>query len=94
MGQSFTARVAASLLTSIRVPELIAHTEEEYCSLAIELALSPNKLANIRAKILENRFATLLFDTGSFTKHIERAYLAAYDRYHAGLPPDHIYVDP
>jgi len=27
-----------------------------------------------------------------FTKHIEAAYTVVYERYHAGLPPDHISV--
>ena len=93
-GQSFTARVAASLLTNIGMPELITHTKEEYLSLAVELAKNPNKLAAIKAKLAENRLTTPLFDTQLFAKHIEAAYQAAYDRYQAGLPPDHIYVEP
>jgi predicted O-linked N-acetylglucosamine transferase (SPINDLY family) len=86
--------VAASLLTNIGVPELITHTKEEYCFLAIELALNPDKLAAIRAKLAQNRLTTPLFNTELFARHIESAYKAAYGRYHAGLPLDHIYVNP
>jgi len=93
-GKSFAARVAASLLTSIGIPELITHSKEEYCSLAIELASNPQRLAAIKAKLTQNRFTTPLFDTKLFTGHIESAYQAAYDRYHSGLPADHIYVGP
>jgi predicted O-linked N-acetylglucosamine transferase (SPINDLY family) len=92
IGQSFAARVAASLLTSIGVPELITHSKEEYCSLAIELASNPTKLAAIKAKLAQNRFTTPLFNTKLFTMHIESAYQAAYERYSVGLPPDHIYI--
>ncbi len=91
-GQSFASRVAASLLTNIKVPELITHTKEEYCSLAIELASNPDKLAAIKTKLAQNRLNTPLFNTKLFTQHIEAAYQAAYDRYHEGLAPDHIYV--
>ncbi len=93
-GQSFAARVAASLLTNIGVPELITHTIEEYFSLAVELANNPNKLAAIRAKLAQNRLTTPLFNTELFARHIESAYKSAYDSYHAGMAPDHIYVNP
>ena len=33
-----------------------------------------------------------LFDTKLFTKHIEAAYTAMYERYQAGLAPDHILI--
>ena len=49
-------------------------------------------LAAIKHKLAENRLTTPLFDTKLFTKHIEAAYTMMYERYHAGLPPDHIVV--
>ena len=94
MGNSFAGRMAASLLTNIGLPELVTRTPEEYESLAIEVASNPDKLAQIKIKLAKNRSTTPLFDTPLFTKHIEAAYQAAYDRYQSGLPPDHIYVDP
>jgi predicted O-linked N-acetylglucosamine transferase (SPINDLY family) len=33
-----------------------------------------------------------LFDCASYTRHLEFAYTAIYDRFHAGLPPDHIHI--
>jgi predicted O-linked N-acetylglucosamine transferase (SPINDLY family) len=92
-GKSFATRVAASLLNNIGIPELIARTQEEYFSLAVELAKNPEKLVPIRAKFERNRMTIPLFNTRIFAQHIESAYQAAYDRYHLGLPPDHIYVD-
>jgi predicted O-linked N-acetylglucosamine transferase (SPINDLY family) len=94
IGKSFASRMAASLLTNIRVPELITHSKEEYCSLAVELASNPEKLTAIKTKLAQNRLTTPLFNTELSARHIEAAYLAAYDRYQAGLPPDHIDVDP
>jgi predicted O-linked N-acetylglucosamine transferase (SPINDLY family) len=93
-GRSFAARVAASLLSNIGVPELITHSKEAYVSLAIELALTPEKLTHIRAKLECNRLNTPLFNTKLLAKHIESAYQSAYDRYHSGLPPDRILVHP
>jgi len=94
IGKSFASRMAASLLTNIGAPELITHSREEYCSLAVELASNPEKITAIKTKLTQNRLTTPLFNTKLFTKHIEAAYQAAYDRYQAGLPPDHIDVDP
>jgi protein O-GlcNAc transferase len=92
VGETFAGRVAASLLNAIGLPELITSTSEAYEDLAIELAFSPEILAHIKQKIADNRLTTPLFDTRLFTRHIEAAYTAMYERYQAGLPPDHIYV--
>jgi predicted O-linked N-acetylglucosamine transferase (SPINDLY family) len=94
MGNSFAGRMAASLLTNIGLPELITRSLQEYESLAIELATNPDKLTQIKTKLAENRLTTPLFDTPLFTKHIEAAYQAVYDRYQSGLQPDHIYLPP
>jgi protein O-GlcNAc transferase len=92
IGETFAARVAASLLNAIELPELITTTPQAYERLAIELATNPEKLASINRKLADNRVTTPLFDTQLFTRHIEAAYTAMYQRYQTGLLPDHIYV--
>jgi predicted O-linked N-acetylglucosamine transferase (SPINDLY family) len=92
IGETFAGRVAASLLHAIGLPELITSTPQAYEALAIELATNPEKLAAIKRKLANNRLATPLFDTQLFTKHIEAAYAAMYERYQAGLAPDHIVI--
>lgn len=91
-GQSFASRVAASLLNTIGLPELITSTRKEYETLAIELAMNPKKLAEIKLKLATNRLATPLFNTPLFTQHIEAAYIQMHERYLADLMPDHIYI--
>jgi predicted O-linked N-acetylglucosamine transferase (SPINDLY family) len=92
MGRSFASRVAASLLNAIGLPELITNTQEEYEALAIELANNPQKLADIKLKLANNRLTTPLFDTPLFTKKIESAYIKMYERYQADLQPDHMTI--
>ena len=92
MGQSFASRIAASLLNAIGLPELITNTQEEYETLAIELAINPQKLADIKLRLVNNRLTTPLFDTPLFTKNIEAAYIKMMERYHADLEPDHIAI--
>jgi len=91
-GESFAGRMATSLLHAIGLPELVTHNTQEYESLAIELANNPVKLSSLKARLAENRATCPLFNTALFTQHIESAYQAAYNRYHEGLAPDHIYV--
>ncbi len=91
MGQSFASRMAASLLSAIGLPELIASNQEEYEALAIESAMNPQKLTDIKLKLARNRLTTLLFDAPSFTKNLEAAYIKMYKQRQAGLEPEHIY---
>ena len=92
MGQSFASRVAASLLNAIGLPELITNTQEEYEALAIELAMNPQKLRDIKLKLARNRLTTPLFDTPLFTKNLETTYIKMVERYQANLQPDHIVI--
>ena len=92
MGQSFASRVAASLLNAIGLPELITNTQEEYEALAVELAINPQKLADIKLKLANNRLSTPLFNTPLFTKNLEAAYIKMYERYQDDLQPDHISI--
>ena len=92
IGHSFASRVAASLLNAVNLPELITTTQEQYESLAIELAMHPEKLKSIKDKLTGNLPTALLYDTPLFTKHLESAYMTMVDRYQQGLDPEHIYV--
>ena len=92
MGQSFASRVAASLLKAIGLPELITNSQEQYETLAIELARNPHKLEDVKLRLDHNRLTTLLFDTPLFTKNIEAAYIQMYERYRADLVPEHITI--
>jgi predicted O-linked N-acetylglucosamine transferase (SPINDLY family) len=92
IGRSFASRVAGSILNAIGLPELIANSQGEYEALAIELAIHPHKLADIKLKLTKNRLTTPLFDTPLFTKNLEAAYIKMYDRYQYDLAPDQISV--
>ncbi|HEX7873695.1 MAG TPA: tetratricopeptide repeat protein [Sphingobium sp.] len=92
MGRQFAARVAASLLHAIDLPDLVTTTTADYEAKALELARSPDKLAALRARLEANRLTTPLFDTVTHTRHIESAYRAAHQRWLDGQAPDHITV--
>ena len=87
-GKTFPARVAASLLHAIGLPELVTHSLEEYEALASALARDPARLAAIRAKLLRNRDTEPMFDTARFTRDLESAYTTMWKRQQAGLAPE------
>ena len=70
----------------------ITTNQDAYEALAIELATSPQKLDAIKSKLLNNLPSAPLYNTKLFTKHIESAYQAIYQRYLDDLCPEHIYI--
>jgi predicted O-linked N-acetylglucosamine transferase (SPINDLY family) len=74
MGQTFAARVAASLLCALGLTELITHTAAEYEALALDLTRDPVRLAALRDKLASARLASGLFDGGRIAAALEHAY--------------------
>jgi predicted O-linked N-acetylglucosamine transferase (SPINDLY family) len=91
-GESFAARVAASLLITVGLPELVTRTAAEYESLLVSLATDPARLAQIRGRLEHNRLHGPLFDVRRYTRNLESAYEQMYERLHAGLALEHIHV--
>lgn len=93
-GRSFAARVAASLLKAIDLPELITQSPQAFEAKAIELATHVETLSELKDKLERNRLTTPLFNEKLFARHMEAAYGAMFERYQAGLPPETIEVQP
>jgi len=87
LGNAFAGRVAASLLTALNLEELICETIAEYEEKALDFALNPQKLADIRRKIAENKTTGALFNAELFTRKIEDLYTMMIKRRDAGLEP-------
>ena len=79
-GTSFTARVAASVLQAIELPELIASSEEDYVAKALALALGASQLKAIREKLREKRCTAPLFDSERSTRALEAVFERMVDR--------------
>lgn len=85
MGNTFAGRVAASLLQAAGLPELVTRTPEGYRDLALELATSPTRLHDLRAKLANQRSG--LFDTDRLRREIEAAYVTMCERSRRGESP-------
>lgn len=87
LGKTFAGRVAASLLRSVGLPELVAQNLAEYEERAIELATSTSRLGELRARLAANRDTHPLFDTDLFRRHLESAFLEMWQRHLRNEPP-------
>jgi predicted O-linked N-acetylglucosamine transferase (SPINDLY family) len=93
VGSQFAARVGASLLIAMELPELITFDRDEYFERALHLARAPDELADLRARVEANRATHSLYDTVGYTRKIERAFEAVHARRMAGLAPDHVTIE-
>jgi predicted O-linked N-acetylglucosamine transferase (SPINDLY family) len=92
MGDSFSSRMGASLLTALDMPELITTTQTQYEEMAVDFAANPKRLKALREKLKSNIHTTPLYDTEQFTRSLEAAYLVMYDRCQSKQDLDDIYV--
>ena len=92
LGDTFAARVSASLLTAVGLPELVVRTATEYRDLAVRLATDREMLDTLRAKLAANRLTTPLFDSRRFVRNLEAGYEAIWKRCVTGLSPDHVAI--
>ena len=71
IGNGFAARVSASLLTAIGLPELITYTEQEYENKALCIARNPDKLLNLKSNLVKLRETSSLYNSNLFTQNLE-----------------------
>lgn len=92
-GEGFAARVAASTLHAVGLPELIAETPAEYEATALALATEPARLADIRARLGTDLPTKPLFDSARWTRALEFAWTEIVRRHVAGEPVRDCVVD-
>ena len=90
LGKAFPGRVAASLLRSLDLPELITYSENEYVAKAEELALNPERLRVIKNKLDTNKFSQPLFNAKLFCRSLESAFKIIFEKYSLGLETEDI----
>jgi len=73
-GEAFLARAGLSLLSTIGLPELVAHSEDEYLRIAGDLAGDRVRLAELRAGMRERMRASPLLAAAAFTRDLEDRY--------------------
>lgn len=90
LGSAFPSRMGASILKAADLPELIAESLDQYKETAIALGRDPDRLRAMRSKLESSRAGCRLFDTVTFTRHLESAYHQVHSRNLNRQAPDHL----
>lgn len=92
IGNTFSDRVAASLLRASGLEELITTSCDAFVELGTQLGQDPAKLQHIKEKLHQNSQVYPLFDTPLFARNFERAFKEMNRRSLAGEPHTSFHV--
>ncbi|MFO1270960.1 MAG: tetratricopeptide repeat protein [Rubrivivax sp.] len=87
VGRSFSARVAASLLNAVGLPEMAVADEAAYEERAVALATRPGELQRMRDHLWDNRRDLPLFDNERFTAELAALFERMVGRWQQGQAP-------
>lgn len=80
-GSRHAARVGASLMAAVGLPELVAGTPGQYAAIAAGLAGDLTRLMRLRMGMRERLRASALCDEGRFMRNLETAYRLMWQRW-------------
>jgi predicted O-linked N-acetylglucosamine transferase (SPINDLY family) len=81
VGKTHVSRVGLSLLSTLRLIELIARSPQEYVNMVVKLASNPDYLQKLRATLRNRMTTSPLLDAPSFTRHLETIYLRMWENW-------------
>jgi len=90
VGRSFSARVAASLLSAVDLAELAVDDALEYERRAVALANDRASLQRLRDHLSEKRMQLALFDNRRFVVELGDLFARMTARWSQGLPAEHL----
>jgi protein O-GlcNAc transferase len=77
-GEAFLERAGLSILSTIGLQDLVAHSPDEYLRIALDLAQDQARLARLRSGMRERMRASPLLAAAAFTRDLEDCYRAAW----------------
>ena len=92
LGSQFAARVCASVLSAMEVPELITHSIAQYEALISDLIEDPDRLDSFKVKIAQKRDESKLFDIKRYTTNFELALSRTVELFAQNRKPEDIVV--
>ncbi len=93
-GATFPGRVCAGLVEAAGFPELVTDNLQDYENLAVDLALDRERLAALRERMETEGRSSPLFQTATYTRHLEQAYTTMFERAQKNLPTEYFAVRP
>jgi predicted O-linked N-acetylglucosamine transferase (SPINDLY family) len=89
-GGTFAQRVAASVLHTAELDELVCTDVDGYRDLALALARDPARRAALRDRLTGRRTTSPLFDGAAFARDIEALFERMWERAVEGKPAEHL----
>jgi predicted O-linked N-acetylglucosamine transferase (SPINDLY family) len=83
-GETFAARVSASIAMAAGLTELVVNSLAAYEAAAYAIATEPQRLAQLRERVTRAREDSPLFDSGAFTRDLEALYAELVLHHRAG----------
>jgi protein O-GlcNAc transferase len=80
-GKTFSSQNGAAILTSINHPELVARSENEYISKALELAANKQRLVSYREQLRHDFQQSPRSNASAFAAKLEDAYVDMWQKY-------------
>jgi predicted O-linked N-acetylglucosamine transferase (SPINDLY family) len=93
-GNTFASRVATSALAAMGLSELSCSSAEDYENLAVAIANEPERLAELKRALRQQRVSALIVDARRFTACLERAFEQMIERHARGDAPMDFDVAP
>jgi len=88
-GQTAIGRGGLSQLTNLGLPELVAHTPEQFVQIATALAGNLPRLSQLRATLRDRLQSSPLMDAPRFARNVENAFRQMWRHWCASTPsPD------
>jgi predicted O-linked N-acetylglucosamine transferase (SPINDLY family) len=81
VGKTVVGRAGLSQLHNLGLPELIAHTPEQFIEISVRLANDLQLLGQLRATLRERLEKSPLMDAPRFAKNVEAAYREMWQRW-------------
>ncbi|MDB5329844.1 MAG: tetratricopeptide repeat family protein, partial [Phycisphaerales bacterium] len=80
-GRRAVSRAGLSLLTNLDLPDLIAHSADEYVQKTLDLARDTGRMDHYRQSLRARMLGTALMNEQQFTRDLEALYSEAWDRW-------------
>lgn len=94
LGETFPARVTASVVRAAGLGDLVMPDEATYEARAIELANDRDAIEALKSRLRRARATCPLFDMQARVRELEAAYAVIWARHCEGLPPAPVSIAP
>jgi len=91
-GKTPQSRFGAGIMNAANGAQFIVNSTEEYIKKAVELAMSPDTLKQIKQDFLQQAHQSPLFDQRRYIQFLEKAYEEMWIDHISGHKQKHIYI--